>query len=44
MERPFTALRLGLVLYYHFDFATASELYVADLGEDGDDFAGLRHQ
>ena len=42
MEWPFTALRLGLVLYYHFDFATASELYVADLGEDGDDFAGLR--
>lgn len=39
MRWPFTALRLGLVLYWHFD-PSQSDLSVPDAGEDGQNHTG----
>jgi hypothetical protein len=41
MRWPFTALRLGLILYWHFDPNTLVGNVVPDLGEDGKDHPGV---
>lgn len=41
MRWPFTALRLGLMLYWHFDPSTLIGNRVPDLGEDGKSHPGV---